>query len=84
MNNILEFLLNTAVNVLIICIIWKVAKFVYKEDEDVINNTEGNFAEWLALKHYRLHNVSKGICYWKNEESEKTTEELYKEFINEN
>ena len=78
----MEFLVNVAVNFIIICAAWKVAIFVYKEDKAVINNTEGNFAEWLALKHYRLHNVSKGICYWKNEEEEKTTEELFKEFIN--
>jgi hypothetical protein len=47
-------------------------------------NQECEFAEWLAENHYRLHNVSKGIHYWKNEDGEKTTEELFKEFINEN
>lgn len=77
-------IIQTVINFLIICAIWEVAKFVYKEDNIVVNNTEGNFAEWLALKHYRLHNVSKGICYWKNEERITTTKELFEEFINEN
>jgi len=47
-------------------------------------NKECQFAEWLALKHYRLYDVSKSICYWRNEEREATTEMLFEEFINEN
>ena len=80
----LEIIIQTAVSFLIICTTWKVAKFVYKEDKDIINNLECQFAEWLALKHYRLYDVNKNICYWKNEEKEATTEMLFEEFINEN
>ena len=46
-------------------------------------NREIAFAEWLAKNHYRLWNVEKSICYWKNEEHTKTTKQLFKEFINE-
>lgn len=42
------------------------------------------FAEWLAENHYRLHNIEKsGVRLWKNEDGQKTTKQLFKEFINE-
>ena len=34
------------------------------------------FAEWIAQEHYILYNVENEVCYWRNEDDEKTTDEL--------
>jgi hypothetical protein len=39
------------------------------------------FAEWLGQNHYRLHNISNGIHYWKNEYGVKTSQELFDLFL---
>jgi hypothetical protein len=41
------------------------------------------FPEWIGQNHYRLHNVTEGIHYWKNEYGVKTTQELYQIFLEE-
>lgn len=40
------------------------------------------FAEYIAKQHYILYDVSEGICYWRNENGVKTTDQLYKELEN--
>lgn len=40
-----------------------------------------DFAEYIAKNHYVLVNVVKGVCYWRNEEDEKTTDELLDSFL---
>jgi|GWRWMinimDraft_12_1066020.scaffolds.fasta_scaffold548992_1 hypothetical protein len=40
------------------------------------------FAEWLSQNHYILCNVdNSGVCFWKNEYNQKTSKQLYKEFL---
>jgi hypothetical protein len=40
------------------------------------------FAEWLAQNHYIMVNETRENCFWKNEEGEKTTLELFEDFKN--
>jgi hypothetical protein len=49
-------------------------------------NESIRFAEWIAEAHYHLysHELGTNTYYWYNEEGIKTTEELYKEFVNYN
>ena len=50
----------------------------------IINKIESiKFIEWVAKNHYVLCNETKEFCYWKNEYGIKTSEILYKEFLNE-
>ena len=39
-----------------------------------------NFAEWIAENHFRLYNIENGLYYWKNENENKTTEELFNDY----
>ena len=47
-------------------------------------NTSVQFAEYVAENHYRLVNVEGDYYYWKSENDEKTTQELYDEFEKQN
>ena len=38
------------------------------------------FAQWIAENHYYLYNVEDEVYYWKNENSIKTTTQLYLEW----
>ena len=57
----------------------------FKEKPLEEKNTSVQFAEYVAENHYRLVNVvGDYYYYWKSDNDEKTTQELYDEFEKQN